>query len=99
MKPPPAALVCLTSLPRETWLGTTVYHPMSQRGGVPYWRELDAPPLYPGEERSEAYRYDVGVVDSVAPDPLGGWRCRFRTRGGGTLVYGAYNLWVEQTGA
>lgn len=62
--PPPAGLVQLSTLPSETWVGRTVYHPMCQQEDRPYWRLLDAPELLRVESRVwwHVYRYDVGVV-------------------------------------
>lgn len=34
---PPFLLVQLSTLPRETWSGRAVFHPMEQRGNEPVW--------------------------------------------------------------
>ena len=41
MNKPPEGLVPLDTLPRNTWVGRSIYHPMMQARGVPYWRESD----------------------------------------------------------
>ena len=64
MNKPPEGLVPLSALPRDTWVGRSIYHPMMQAGGVPYWRESDAPEIFKDEETEnpEEFFYDVGVV-------------------------------------
>jgi hypothetical protein len=70
MNKPPDGLVQLDSLPRETWVGRSIFHPMSQMGGVPHWREADVPePMRdPDDESPEVYMYDVGVVTEFMSD-------------------------------
>lgn len=96
MDPRTLNLVPLSTLPRP-WAGLAVYHPMLQKGGVPYWHTsdytgVDAELLEP-DERDE-YSYDTGVVvDTFTLD--GDLRVRFDC-GGYTLHYSPTNLWVRR---
>jgi len=63
MNKPPEGLVPLNSLPRDTWLGRFIYHPMQQDGGGPYWKPLNAPAVFQDPDVDpHVYNYDVGVV-------------------------------------
>lgn len=63
MNKPPDGLVQLSTLPRDTWVGRSIFHPMQQAGGVPYWRPKGAPRIFHDEDVDpERYDYDVGVV-------------------------------------
>jgi hypothetical protein len=92
-------LVPLASLPESTWRGRAVFHPCGQQGnGLEgcQWLADDLTGLRVGEEA-----YDVGVVESWAPDPdfadLGIVRVRFVGNHGSRLSYSADNLWTPFT--
>ena len=86
---PPFDLIILTALPRATWVGRAVFHPMSQDGGEPEW-VVDG-----------ALRYDVGVVSELfegdlADEDFEDLRVRLVTDSGGSLVYAPCMLWTPR---
>lgn len=99
--PFPFGLVQLSTFPRETWIGRAVLHPASQVGTSPYWREEDCPYYDPEGGDTPGWGYDVGIVTGweannwrEEPDNPAAHEVTFLTGMGGSLHYGAYNLWV-----
>jgi hypothetical protein len=66
MNSPPHNLVCISTIPKEKWVGRKIYHPLSQTD-KPHWRECDDP--HHLDNPSTAYEYDVGVVVSYTAPP------------------------------
>lgn len=97
MRKPPEGLVLLSSLPKAMWLGRTVYHPMTQMGSTPYWREADlpegSPARDPDAEDPQEYYYDIGEVDSW--DENDEVTFHFWHDRESTLHYHASNLWCK----
>lgn len=101
---PPEGLVQLSTLPRESWKGREVYHPMCQLGDEPFWREVDYPEIVRSEDdTSEEWRYDRGIVQSfIRGDELfknpawsDHWRVFFLTDET-TFEYDSTNLWTPK---
>jgi len=65
MLEPPKSLVCLSSIPKEKWKGLRVYHPFSQVGMTPHWRECDDP--LNDQDPSKDFLYDVGEIEEYTP--------------------------------
>jgi len=105
---PPKDLINLTEIPREEWVGLTIYHPMSQLGMKPYFRCIDEPDTLrlPCDcedsycevtgETCDSWTYDVGVIEKVEwHKTLEEWDVLFKTDTC-VLRYFADNLWVEK---
>ena len=89
----PFGVVCLTTIPQETWIGQTVLHPAVQINGEPIWHSED----HPGSnDPLQGLEFNIGVVYRVFPDPdfPDVIRAQFMGMDGEILHYGAANLWV-----
>lgn len=85
-KPPPLELVPLQTLPREKWSGLPVFHPSGQCG-------------IGADAVCSWYRYDVGLIVEVYPDPHfeGELQVRFVNDDSGYgLSYAPCWLWVPK---
>ena len=83
---PVPAVVQLSTLPREVWVGIPVFHPCEQRGAECNWH---------------CYDVGVVVEVEPDPDfaEYGEWRVTFQGacgNGGWTLHYSPKNLWVPK---
>jgi len=110
--PPPFDLVQLHTLPLDQWKGRAVFHPMSQQGDTAHWLAEDDPYFHAEAEMFEGTlippdkkgpSYDVGIVVEweadnwrQEPDNPGAHEVTFLTGDGGSLHYGAYNLWTPK---
>lgn len=80
-------LVSLATVPRESWVGMHVLHPMEQRGDTPIWVGENGQP-----------DFDQGVVFAVRESTTGLQDVSFYPDGtekNWSLHYYADNLWVR----
>lgn len=94
----------LSTFGEHTWVGRVVYHPMTQIGDTPYWRQLDVPADHPSKDFNLTFMesvevvFDKGLVLDFHPDrdhPFDLSMCDVTFEGrGGRWTYRAGNLWT-----